>query len=208
MFGALFHADWSIGPEKRWALFAVSKDEGWLVKKPFLVPPSKQLLDFLFSVAERTPVLSGFDFPIGLPEAYVSRTGLSGFTAALLEFGRGRWASFFDVCEIADEISIERPFYPRRSSSAAKQHHLVQVHGVSSIDDLRRRCERQTADRRAACSIFWTLGGNQVGKAAIAGWREIVAPARLRGAHLWPFDGRLDDLSGAWGAHDRRNLSC
>jgi hypothetical protein len=176
-------------------VFAVRKGESWVVKEPFRVPPSTQLLQFLLGVAERTPVLAGFDFPIGLPSAYGFQTGLPNFTAALLEFGSGRWCSFFDVCETAAEISIERPFYPRRSSSAAKQRHLLQGLGVSSIDDLRRRCERQTAARRAACSIFWTLGGNQVGKAAIAGWQEVMTPARRGGAHLWPFDGRLDDLS-------------
>ena len=63
------------------------------------------------------------------------------------------------------------------------------------MDDLRRRCERATSDRRAACSIFWTLGGNQVGKAAISGWQEVVEPARRRGAFVWPFDGTLSDLA-------------
>jgi len=29
--------------------------------------------------------------------------------------------------------------------------------------------------------MFWTLGGNQVGKAAISGWRELLAPARRAG---------------------------
>jgi hypothetical protein len=43
------------------------------------------------------------------------------------------------------------------------------------------------------------LGGNQVGKAAIAGWQEVVGPARRRGAKLWPFDGDIDELAGQGG---------
>ena len=42
--------------------------------------------------------------------------------------------------------------------------------------------------------MFWTLGGNQVGKAAISGWLEVIAPAQRRGAKLWPFDGSLAKL--------------
>jgi len=41
--------------------------------------------------------------------------------------------------------------------------------------------------------LFWTLGGNQVGKGAISGWREMIVP-RLDDIGLWPFDGRLADL--------------
>jgi hypothetical protein len=44
--------------------------------------------------------------------------------------------------------------------------------------------------------MFWTLGGNQVGRAAIVGWRDLLAPARRAGVDLalWPFDGSLADL--------------
>jgi hypothetical protein len=62
-----------------------------------------------------------------------------------------------------------------------------------SMDDLLRRCERRQPDRREACVLFWTLGGNQVGKAALAGWREVLIPSLERIA-LWPFDGELPDL--------------
>jgi hypothetical protein len=47
--------------------------------------------------------------------------------------------------------------------------------------------------------VFWTLGGNQVGKAAITGWSEIISPAITRGARVWPFDGILAELSGTPG---------
>jgi hypothetical protein len=45
--------------------------------------------------------------------------------------------------------------------------------------------------------LFWTLGANQVGKGAIAGWRDILVPAiRTVGSSvkLWPFDGHLRAL--------------
>jgi hypothetical protein len=68
--------------------------------------------------------------------------------------------------------------------------------GLNEIDDLRRECEKKHAGRRAACSLFWTLGANQVGKGAIVGWRDVVAPALNNGkdVFLWPFDGDLIDL--------------
>jgi len=47
--------------------------------------------------------------------------------------------------------------------------------------------------RKAAECLFFTLGGAQVGRAAISGWRELLQPSldRLR---LWPFDGPLPSL--------------
>src|SRR5205823_2988814 len=62
---------------------------------------------------------------------------------------------------------------------------------------LLRRCDRKSSTRRAACPVFWTLGGNQVGQAAISGWREVLGPALRQdraSTHVWPFDGPLRDL--------------
>jgi hypothetical protein len=139
--------------------------------------------------------LSGFDFPIGLPESYGLKTGLGDFCRALDAFGSGPWSEFYNVAGAADQISLSRPFYPRRPSSNTLQIHLLEAHGCGKIDDLRRRCERATKTRRAACSLFWTLGGNQVGKAAISGWTEIIGPSRRLGAKLWPFEGSLEALA-------------
>jgi hypothetical protein len=76
-----------------------------------------------------------------------------------------------------------------------KRDDLLNGLGIANFDALRRQCDRPTSTRRRpACPIFWTLGGSQVGKAAIAGWREIIMPARRRGARLWPFDGALAEL--------------
>jgi hypothetical protein len=44
--------------------------------------------------------------------------------------------------------------------------------------------------------LFWTLGANQVGRAAIIGWRDVIVPALQtdKSVVVWPFDGSLDDL--------------
>ena len=44
--------------------------------------------------------------------------------------------------------------------------------------------------------MFWTLGANQSGKAAIAAWRDWIVPALSQGApiRLWPFEGGLHAL--------------
>ena len=63
--------------------------------------------------------------------------------------------------------------------------------------DLLRFCDRATPTRGAACPIFWTLGGKQVGKAALLGWREVLVPALEDpelDISLWPFDGDLPEL--------------
>jgi hypothetical protein len=61
---------------------------------------------------------------------------------------------------------------------------------------LSRLCDRATAERPAGAPVFWTLGANQSGKAAISAWRDWLAPALTAGApfKLWPFAGGLHDL--------------
>lgn len=193
-FTRLIHADWSTGAAKRWAATAErSGTEGWIVEAPKLVGQMTDFSKEIFRTPQ--PPLVGFDFPIGVPEFYGRQTGLSDFRHALEQFGRGEWSRFYEVAERGEEVSLHRPFYPRVSSASAKQIHLLDGLGATHINVLRRRCELATSDRRAACSLFWTLGGNQVGKAAITGWRDLVGPALRKGAKLWPFDGSLEQLA-------------
>jgi len=51
-------------------------------------------------------------------------------------------------------------------------------------------------ERPAGAPLFWTLGANQSGKAAIAAWRDMLLPALLAGApiRLWPFEGAFREL--------------
>lgn len=74
-----------------------------------------------------------------------------------------------------------------------KMAYLLDGLGFSERESIVRRCEKKTATRQAACILFWTLGGNQVGKAAASGWQEILQP-NLAAIGLWPFDGPLHGL--------------
>src|SRR5690606_36678987 len=77
----------------------------------------------------------------------------------------------------------------RMRPGGTSQRHLIDGLGVESMTDLLRVCERRNGTRGAASPLFWTLGGKQVGKAAILGWKEVLAPA-LRDPELdvklWP----------------------
>ncbi|HTR16896.1 MAG TPA: hypothetical protein VMI52_07680 [Acetobacteraceae bacterium] len=194
-FRSVFHADWSTTTKKRWVASALRMESGWQVEAPRLVTDTRAFIDGLFMVPG--PVIAGFDFPVGVPAAYGRQTGLKNFLSALDVFGKDEWAEFFMVADTPEQVSLRRPFYPRVSTAASKQINLLRGLGVESFDALRRDCERATATRRPACPLFWTLGGNQVGKAAISGWQEVIAPARRCGALLWPFDGSLVELAKA-----------
>jgi hypothetical protein len=197
-FTELAHADWSVAPNKRWVARAVWR-EGWTITAIEPVGPIPEFLTGLIEHATTTAVLAGFDFPIGVPAAYGAQTGLSGFPELLHAIGRGRWARFIEVARDPADISVERPFYPARASAGIKQSDLISAHGVLDLDGLRRACERKTDDRRAACPLFWTLGGNQVGRAALSGWSEVLRPALGAGAKLWPFDGTMAGLGSVPG---------
>lgn len=194
-FRSLFHADWSTEPKKRWVANATRTDAGWQMPLARLVGDRRAFVDELFTAVG--PVLAGFDFPIGVPAAYGQLTGLPDFLTALEVFGKDEWAEFFVVAETPQQVSRTRPFYPRAATAAAKQVHLLHGLGIESFGALRRQCERATTNRRSACPLFWTLGSNQVGKAAISDWQEVIVPARRRGACLWPFDGSLAELAVA-----------
>jgi hypothetical protein len=196
MFDRLTHADWSMSEQKRWSATAECHGNCWKIESP----PSKlgcssTFLDEAFRHGDRKGVLLGFDFPIGLPEAYCKRADLPRFKDALSTLGTGRWNEFFDVASKPDEVSLWRPFYPESYEKGVTRGTLLKKLGADKFDDLLRICERRTKDKRAACCLFWTLGANQVGKAAISGWRDVIIPAVKRGARLWPFDGTLAELA-------------
>ena len=138
----------------------------------------------------------GFDLPIGLPAAYAERSGIESFIEWLPQLGYGKWAEFYSVAEKPDQITTRRPFYPQRPGGTAMRHLLYGL-GVDSSNDLLRLCDRAYAGRPAAAPLFWTMGAKQVGKAAISGWRDLLAPA-LRSydpsVAIWPFDGELHEL--------------
>ncbi|MCI0397729.1 MAG: hypothetical protein L0332_03755 [Chloroflexi bacterium] len=196
--GLVVHADWGTPENKRWMARAVLGASGrYLVYAPEPVgEPITWLARLRAAAGPDGVVLLGLDFPIGLPLAYARLVEVADFLAVLPELGQGRWASFYEVATRPDEISLYRPFYPQRPGGT-RQAHLLAGLGLATIDELRRQCERARPGRRAAAPLFWTLGGQQVGKAAIAGWREVLAPALRRpelDLAMWPFAGPLADL--------------
>ncbi len=68
--------------------------------------------------------------------------------------------------------------------------------GIGGAAALSRACDRATAERPAGAPLFWTLGANQSGKAAIAAWQAMLLPALAGGdnVRLWPFAGAYRGL--------------
>jgi hypothetical protein len=198
------HADWGSSPARRRLAYALRRSDGtYIAYAPGPAGDLQTLLPRLRSLAPRGGILFGVDFPLGLPERYAALAGITDFAAILPQLGSGRWAHFYNVAAHPGEISAVRPFYPLRPGGT-RQAHLVQALGMTTIDDLRRRCDHASPARRAAAPIFWTLGAQQVGKATIIGWRDMLGAARRAFAPddpafpwLWPFDGRLNDLIAA-----------
>ena len=197
------HADWSANPPGRQIAIARRTGLRYVASAPHPVGALDFLLPSLF--AEAGPAgtaLLGVDLPIGLPSAYAAKAGIVDFRAALTQFGRGRWRDFYTPAASSAEISLNRPFYPMRSGvkGSIRRADLPTALGLESFDALHRRCDLGHPGRSAAAALFWTLGGNQVGKAAINGWRDVIAPAlrarnqRRHPVRLWPFDGPLARL--------------
>src|SRR4051812_6853987 len=154
------HCDWSTSPTKRWMATATWEDRRYRLAAPPQVGSADALLRSLLQTRP-SPVLIGFDFPIGLPLRYGDMTGFENFRHCLREFGRGDWAEWFDVVDDRRDLSIYRPFYPSRPGGRL-QEHLLSALGASNINDLRRLCELPTSTHGPGCPLFWTLGGNQV----------------------------------------------
>jgi hypothetical protein len=201
------HADWGVNPKKRWMAVALRSENGnYLAERTEQVGETGRLLaDLRKRAGGDGPVLAGFDFPIGVPRHYAYVAEIEDFLSWLPKLGSGVWQEFFDVAETPAQISPLRPFYPHRSvytgpdgsRQNVRQAELLQALAVGQIDQLRRLCERRHASRRAACPLFWTVGAQQVGKAAITGWREVLAPGLADPAlklQIWPFSGPLADM--------------
>jgi hypothetical protein len=193
----IIHADWSVRARKRCVARGRRHRGSYLVSGLDYVGDCGSFVREIEEEVKRTPrTLLGFDFPIGLPRLYATKAGISSFLELLPNLGSTNWPNFFNVAHAPGEVSVGRPFYPNRSRGVLRQD-LVGALGLERFDDLRRRCEQARPGRRAACPLFWTLGGNQVGKGAIVGLRDVIIPLLrdLPGeAWIWPFDGTLNEL--------------
>lgn len=139
-------------------------------------------------------IVLGFDFVIGLPSTYCRRASIRDFMEVLPKFERSdRWERFYEVASEESQISLHQPFYPRscRTRGMVKQEHLLRQLNMTR-PELLRSCERLPP---TAGALFWTVGPKQVGKGAIAGWRELLVPAiGYPEVRIWPFSGRFWDL--------------
>ena len=213
------HADWSVSPRKRQLALAVlatsppgpvtgAAPDGpsYLITRLGPVPagpadpdrgpaesdrgpadPDRELWRLLRAAAAPGQAMIGFDFPIGLPVAYAAAAGITSFPEFLTSLGTPPWDEFGLVARAPDQISPHRPFYPATPGGTSREQ-LHRGLGLTAAQ-IRRRC-----DGRDAETLFWTLGGKQVGKAALHGWRLIAAEVRAGGLALWPFDGPLTGL--------------
>lgn len=186
------HADWSIDPRKRWIALARRGPRGWRAEAPRLVGDTDALLPAL--LADGLPVALGLDLPLGVPREWAAGRAESDFPALLA--GLAADPGFFEVSPTLATVSPRRPFYPARGIKGMTRAAHAAALGLSSAAALSRQCDRATATRPAGAPVFWTLGANQSGKAAIAAWRDWLCPALAGGApvRLWPFHGHLHEL--------------
>ncbi len=188
----LVHADWSVRDNKRWMTVCTPDGE---VHAPEPVGPVATLFNRLRVRAAGVPIAFGIDCPIGVPRAYAALCGSQPDFPHLLQSLSGR-PEFFRVAATLDEVCAARPFYPARPMAGmTRQAHALAL-GFDEAAALNRVCDRATPDRPAGAPVFWTLGANQSGKAALAAWRELVIPAldHPDPPSLWPFDGAFRSL--------------
>ena len=186
------HADWSIDPRKRWIALARRGTDGWVARSPRPVGDTAALIPTL--LGEGLPVALGLDLPLGVPRGFAATRDERDFPAFLA--ARAADAAFFEVSMTLATVSAARPFYPQRGVKGMTRAAHAAALGLDGPQALSRLCDRATATRPAGAPVFWTLGANQSGKAAIAAWRDWLSPALAAGAPvaLWPFAGPLHGL--------------
>lgn len=189
------HADWSADPRKQWICVAERQADGWRVDAPAPVGPLPNLLPGLLARARGGPVLLGADLPLGLPRAYAAKHATEADFPAFLRALAARPA-FFEVAATLEQVSAGRPFYPARGVKGMTRAAHAAALGLGDASGLSRACDRATAERPAGAPLFWTLGANQTGKAAISAWRGLLLPALLgpNPPLLWPFDGDVSEI--------------
>jgi hypothetical protein len=187
------HADWSTDPRKRWIAVARRNGATWHLAAPEPVGDLATFSARLLHRAQGGAVALGVDLPLGLPRAFVTRHALPGTFPTFL---RSLNPAFLDVCETLDQAGPHRPFYPRRGLRGMTRAAHAEALDLEGAHELSRLCDRATAERPAGAPLFWTLGANQSGKAAISAWRDWLIPALNTQAppRLWPFEGPFRSL--------------
>lgn len=163
---------------------------GWRLGAPEAVGAPQTLLPRLRARAGGRAVAFGIDCPLGVPRAYAEQlTGWTDFPGFLR--GLAGMDGFFQVAAALDAVSLAAPFYPARGAAGMTRLAHARALGLADAAALSRACDRATPERPAGAPVFWTLGANQSGKAALAAWRDMLIPALLKeeAIALWPFDG-------------------
>jgi len=189
------HADWSVDPRKRWITTARGIDGSWHLAAPEPVAEPQTLIARLRAAANGAPVALGVDFPLGLPRAYAAKIGITSFPDWLR--GLHPDLPLFEPCRTIDDVSLDRPFYPRSSVAGAGQMaRLATALGLADTSALHRAVDLRTANRPAGAALFWTMGANQCGKAALAAWRDCLLPAFAQNqpVAIWPYEGSFNAL--------------
>ena len=180
---------------KRWMTLARAQGGCWQVAAPRPAGDPADLLARLDTAAGGAPVVFGADVPLGLPRAYAAQHVREADFPAFLRALADR-PDFFAVAPTLAEIASHRPFYPARGIAGMTRAAHAEALGLGTAAALCRACDRATAERPAGAPLFWTLGANQSGKAAVTFWRDLLLPALAspRPPLLWPFAGDLNDL--------------
>jgi hypothetical protein len=190
------HSDWSVDARKRWITIGKTRGAGWVLGEPQPTGPIGELRHRLAAAADGRAVVLGIDCPIGLPGSYAAQLrGHAGFPAFLRSLRAD--APFFKVAACIEDVSLARPFFPQPIvSGPGHKLALAKALNLRGAADLWRQVDLQTQFRPAAGQLFWTLGPNQCGKAALAAWRDLLLPAMADSrVKLWPFDGALKDIA-------------
>jgi hypothetical protein len=169
---------------------ATPGSQGWHLTAPEPAGPPETLLARLIARAQGLPVALGIDCPIGVPSAYAARhVAAPDFPSFLRSLTNTQ--GFFTVAAELSACGPGRPFYPARGLRGMTRLAHAEALGFANATMLSRACDRATAERPAGAPLFWTLGANQTGKAAISAWRDMLVPALNSPAppRLWPFDG-------------------
>jgi hypothetical protein len=189
------HADWSVDPRKRWAAIARREAGIWHLAAPVPVGDVATFPARLRAMADGGAVALGVDLPLGLPRAYAALLPERDFPHFLTTLATR--PDFFQVCTSLAEVGLGRPFYPARGVAGMTRAAHALALGFQGAHGLSRACDRATAERPAGAPLFWTLGANQSGKAAIAAWRDMLLPNLAGdndGIRLWPFAGAFRAL--------------
>ena len=101
----------------------IKKEKCFNIHNPVLVGPVATLIHRMRDgLKNEDRLLLGFDFPIGVPRSYASKTKIKNFNfrSMLPQFGVDVWKEFYNVCENANDIDVFRPFYPYRTGGWLK----------------------------------------------------------------------------------------